>query len=303
MSRPVIAHHLFDFAPVLSGWNKISVSAGPSYDIVILALKQEPSYRNPDGTSPKSLVNKPNNFRVHHLIETDWVVCDLQETRQNLRHAQPLPRNEWIVVRARSAGNTDGNGHIYSSQGDLLRTLALGDGIEDIQAAADGQLWVSYFDEGIFGDTTFGHTGVACFGTDDRLLFDFNRLTRGMIADCYAFNVVSNDEVWLCPYTDFPIVKLKDGKISSTWDNNPVHGSHAFAVWKDRVLFSGGYREREKLFVVSLYRLDGQELLKEECHAVDENGVEIKFKSAFGRGSRLYLETDHSLYFVELQET
>ena len=80
MSRPVLAHHLFDIAPVLSGWNKISVSAGPSGDIVILALKQEPSYRSPDGTSPQPFVNKPNNFRVHYLTGNSWVICDLQET-------------------------------------------------------------------------------------------------------------------------------------------------------------------------------------------------------------------------------
>ncbi len=303
MSRPVIVHHLFDFAPVLSGWNKISVSAGPSGDLVILALKQEPSYRNRDGTSPRSFVNKPNNFRVQHLTEHGWVVCDLQETRQNMHYAQPLPSNKWVVVRGRSGGNTDGNGHFYSAQGELIRTIALGDGIQDVQTTADGQLWVSYFDQGIFGDTTFGHTGLACFGTDDRLLFDFNRLTEGMVADCYSFNAVSNDEVWLCPYTDFPIVKIKDRQISNKWDTNPVCGSHAFAVCKDRILFSGSYSERGKLFVVSLYRLNGKELMTEECHAVDESGSDIKFRSAFGRGSRLYLETDQSLYFVELQET
>ena len=124
-----------------------------------------------------------------------------------------------------------------------------------------------------------------------------------MIADCYAFNTVNIGEVWLCPYTDFPFVKLKSKQIDGKWDNNPVHGSDAFAVWKDRVLFSGGYSDKGKLFIVNLYRLDGKELLTEECHAVDENGSKIKFKSAFGRGSRLYLETDQSLYFVELQET
>lgn len=303
MSRPVIAHHLFDFAPVLSGWNKRSVSAGPSGDIVMLALKQELSYRNRDGSASIPFVYEPYNFRVHHLIETDWVIYDLQETYQNLRYAQPLPGKEWVLVRVRSAGNTDENGYIYSAQGTLLRSLALGDGIQDIQTTAAGQLWVGYFDEGIFGDTTLGRAGLACFGSDEALAFNFNRMAQGSIADCYALNVVSNNEAWLCPYTNFQIVKVEDYQIIHSWDNNPIRGSHAFAVWKDRVLLAGGYSDKGNLFIVSLYRLDGQELLKEECHAVDENGSKIKFKSAFGRGSRLYLETDQSLYFVELQET
>lgn len=303
MSRSIIAHHLFDFAPVLADWNKINVSVGPSGDLVMLALKQEPSYRNPDGTSPQSFVNKPNNFRVHHLAGNNWVICDLQETLQNMHFAQPLPQNEWMVVRSHAAGNADGNGHIYSAQGDLLRAVALGDGIQDVQTTADGQIWVSYFDEGVFGSTAFGQSGLACFEPSGTLAFDFNRLTQGMIADCYAFNAVSNDEVWVCPYTDFPIVKVKNNQISSVWNNNPIHGADAFAVWKGRVLFRGGYSEKGNLFIVDLYRLDGQELLKEECHADDENGDEIKFKSAFGRGSRLYLGTDQSLYSLELQET
>ena len=303
MSRPVIAHHLFDLAPVLSGWNKRSVSAGPSGDLVILTSKQELDYRKYDPAAIRLLINQQRNFRVHHLTRRGWNVLDLQETHQRLHYVQPLPQDRWIAVRVRSGGNTDENGHIYSAQGTLLRSLALGDGIQDIQTTVDGQLWVSYFDEGIFGDTTLGRAGLACFGSDEALAFSFNRMKQGSIASCYALNVVSNNEAWLCPYTNFQIVKVKDYQINYSWDNNPIRGSRAFAVWKDRILLAGGYSDKGKLFVVNLYRTDGQELLKEECHAVDEKGDEIKFKSAFGRGSRLYLETDQSLYFVELQET
>lgn len=306
MSRPIVARHLFDFDPILSGWNKISVSAGPSHDVIVLALKQPPEYRDKSGLSAKLFVDKPNNFRIHHLTAWGWNVIDLQETWQNLHYAQPLTQNQWIAVRARSAGNTDGNGHLYSAQGNLLKTIVLGDGIRDVQTTIKGQIWVGYFDEGIFGGTTFGQAGLACFDSGGALAFDFNSstyLTSGMISDCYAFNTVSDSEIWLCPYTDFPIVQIKNKHISKQWDNNPVHGSDAFAVWKDRVLFAGGYSERGKLFIVSLYRADGQELLREECSAGDENGDEVKFVSAFGRGSRLYLETDRSLYFLELQET
>ncbi len=302
MSRPVTASHVFDFAEVLAGWHKISVTAGPSGDLVMLALQQKPDYRKNGGTTSKSFVNKPNQFRIHHLHDGKWSSSDLQETLQNMSYAQPLSQSRWILVRARSGGNTDGNGHIYAAQGNLLETVALGDGIQDVQTTIKGHLWVSYFDEGVFGDTSLGNSGLACLNEDGTLAFDFNKLTQGMIADCYALNVVSDSETWLCPYTDFPIVRLRDRQIDHSWDNNPIHGSGAFAVWKDRVLFSGGYSEKNKLFIVNLYRLDSGELLKEECHAVDESGSEIKFTGVFGRGSRLYLATEQSLYFLELQE-
>lgn len=303
MSRAIIAHHLFDFAPVLSGWNKISVSAGPNGDLVILASRQDLDYRKYEHAAAQLLRGQPKNFRVYHLMERGWDVLDLQETRHKLHYIQPLFQDQWVGVRVRSAGNADDNGHIYSARGDLVRAVAFGDGIQDIQTTADGQIWVSYFDEGIFGDTTFGRTGLACFDQNDLITFGFNGMKQGSIASCYALNVVSNDEAWLCPYTNFQLVKVRNNQVDHFWDNNPIRGSRAFAISEERVLFSGGYSDKGKLFIVSLYRLDGQELLKEECHAVDENGEEVKFTNAFGRGSRLYLETDQSLYVLELQET
>lgn len=306
MSRSIIAHKVFDFADILLGWHKISVSAGPSGDLVVLSLKQEPEYRSRDGLTSKSFVKKPNNFRVHHLTEWSQSQVDLQETLQNLHHVQPLPQGQWLAVRARSGGNADGNGHIYSASGELIKTLPLGDGVADIQATSQGEIWVGYFDEGIFGSSTFGSAGLACFDQQGALVFDFNSttvLTGDGIADCYAFSAVNSDEVWLCPYTDFPIIKIKDKQVSRTWDNNPVRGSDAFAVWKDRVLFCGGYSEKDKLFIVSLYRVKNDELHKEECHAVDESDNKINFVGAFGRGSRLYLETDESIHSIELRET
>ncbi len=305
MSRPIAAHKVFDFADVLAGWHKISVSAGPSGDLVVLSLRQEPEYRSRDGLTSKSFVRKPNDFRIHHLTEWSHSQVDLTPTLQNLHYAQPLPQGQWLAVRARSEGNTDGNGHIYSASGELTETLALGDGIADVQVTAQGEIWVGYFDEGIFGSSIFGSAGLACFDPHGALVFDFNSttvLTGDSIADCYAFNAANSNETWLCPYTDFPIIKIKDKRISRTWSDNPIRGSDAFAVWKDRALFRGGYSEKDKLFIVSLYRQENNEMHKEECHAVDENGGRINFVGAFGRGSQLYLETEESIYSIELQE-
>ena len=279
---------------------------GPSGEVIILALKERPGYGpTPDGdwSYVKSFVDLPKNFRIYHQVEDHWDFIDIAETRRKFYFVQPLIQREWLLVDARSSGDTDDNGHIYSGQGGLLSATPLGDGIGGVQTTLSGQVWVSYFDEGVFGDTASGRAGLANFDAKGVQHFDFNASHEWMIADCYAFNVVSDDEVWLCPYTDFPLVRLKNRQISRRWDNNPIHGANAFAVWKDRALFIGGYGERDKLFVVHLYQSDGKELAKEEHQAVSEDGEAIKFIRAFGRGSCLYLMTENSLYSLDLQLT
>jgi len=37
-----------------------------------------------------------------------------------------------------------------------LRSFHAGDGIQDVEAAGDGTIWVGYFDEGVFGGTSLG---------------------------------------------------------------------------------------------------------------------------------------------------
>ena len=71
-------------------------------------------------------------------------------------HLQPLPGDEILLVGARCKRLADGtaehNAHIYGSDGLLRRTATFGDGIANVQATTSGDIWVSYFDEGIFGN-------------------------------------------------------------------------------------------------------------------------------------------------------
>ena len=308
MSCPLIARHIVDFGSVTSEWNRINVSVGPLGEVVILALRQQPDYRHIDksgASSSKSFVEQPNNFRIFHQVKDRWASIDVAETHLNMHFAQPLSQNEWLLVRARSRGNSDANGHTYSAGGSLLSTMPLGDGIQDVQTTPSGRIWVSYFDEGVFGGTSFGNAGLANYDAKGGQQFDFNAANAAhemLIADCYALNVVSDEEVWLCPYTDFPLVRLRNKQISHRWDNNPVHGADAFAVWKDRALFTGGYHQKDKLFIVHLYRSEGKELAKEEYQAISNDGKVIMFTQVIGRGSCLYLVTSDSLYSLDLQE-
>ncbi len=99
-------------------------------------------------------------------------------------------------------------------------------------------------------------------------------------------------------YTDFPLVKLADGKIAGIWPGVGVKGSHAFALSGREVLFAGGYENRNRLFLVNLDTSKAQQRIP-----VDAEGDEIDDFTAFGRGSRLWLQSDSAVFCVDLTKS
>ncbi|MHC2334071.1 hypothetical protein [Bradyrhizobium sp. USDA 4454] len=160
-----------------------------------------------------------------------------------------LPDGRWLVASARAAPK-ENNAHLYAADGAPAGTFAMGDGILHIQCAADGTIWVGYFDEGVFsgpmeedGSWPISSSGIAHLGPDGSVLWKFNDQERAdiFISDCYALTV-DGPTLWCCPYTDFPIVRVdRDGV--KYW-RNKVAGANALAVEGDHVLLAGGYGDR-----------------------------------------------------------
>ena len=110
----------------------------------------------------------------------------------------------WLVGESRG-----GQTKLYDPQGRVRAELDLGDASEDLQTTPEGHIWVSYFDEGVFGNG-IGAQGVVCFDGAGVPLFRYAEFAEQhglpMISDCYAMNVGPGGEVWLNYYTDFPLV-------------------------------------------------------------------------------------------------
>ena len=97
-----------------------------------------------------------------------------------------------------------------------------------MQVSEDRRIWISYFDEGVFGNTRLGQSGLVCLDDRGGCDFDFATLVSDevpSIDDCYAMNVCSNREVRLCYYTDFPLVWLLDGKPEGVWSVGGPRGN------------------------------------------------------------------------------
>lgn len=301
-TMPVVVQHVLSIPKIIGNRHLVTVTAGPTGEPILLSLEQPLDYRTATaGASFTKLhADRPNAYTIHHRIAPDVVVTTaLAATGENFHYVQPIGANEWLLVRGRASDAHDLNAHLYTSEGQQLASFHAGDGIQDVQVADDGSIWVSYFDEGVFGDTELGNAGLVCFSAAGEALFRYSeeasRHGLDTIADCYALNVSPGGEVWLYYYTDFPLVQLKDRRFSRQWADLPISGAHAFAVHGPCALFTGGYGEEGYLYLVLLNSGHVQAL-----RAFDEFGNPLQYLRAFGRGRRLFLQTESQLYVAEI---
>ena len=278
----------------------VATTVGADLNPVVLSLGKSPDYRVEKGGASfaKNKADASNDYRIHHSVDDQWFTVDIEPTHWNIHAVQPLGTEQWLLVCGRASSPSDRNAHVADCYGRIIHSFHAGDGIEDVQVTADGKIWCSYFDEGVFSDVEMGQSGLVCLDSQGNKLFDYGQIAADSshIADCYALNVSGNHETWLYYYTDFPLVRISDFKLANHWPRMPVSGSFAFAVAKDQVLFFGSYKERYTLFHVTLPTLRVQKLA-----AVTEDGKALNATSAFGRGRHLYLMTDSSLFSVGWQ--
>ncbi|MEW9533132.1 hypothetical protein [Microbispora sp. NPDC049125] len=226
-------------------------------------------------------------------------------------HVQPLPDGGVLLVGARcrwSDGTAESNAAIYTADGELVREGVLGDGIEDVQTTSSGDIWVSYFDEGVYGNYGWGGPGPEPIGSPGLIRFtpDLGVAWRypydgefGAISDCYALNV-AGEGVWAYYYTDFPIVRIRSAVVAG-WSTE-VHGAHALVVADGRVVLVGGYGEdRHRLVAGSI---QGEALSTDRpARLVMPNGRPVpRTATVLGRGSELHVVVGQSWLKLGFEE-
>ena len=268
---------------------------GAKRDVLMLSTAKRHKYKG------FRLKGEPQ-FRIHHWHNGFIQRTDLPTLSQIFYFVGAVGDN-YLCIVARCAPE-EHNAFLFDAQGQLLRSWHVGDGIEDVQISPNGKIWVSYFDEGVFGDTPMGEQGLVCFNLLGELLFEFIKDCPAMpkmcdgMADCYALNVASNRDTWLCYYTNFSLVHLRELTFKEAFPPPPeMIGSHAFAVCDWRRLFVGGYHFKQQLF----WR-DEASKRQLEIEAVDENGDAITWKRAQGRGADLFLCDDAKVHILSLSE-
>ncbi len=290
-----------DFSEIIGDRHLVTASVGSDLSPVVLSLPQEPDYRTvtPSGASfAKKRASQPNQFAIHYLVGDDWLRSDLQETTENFHCLQPLGQEHWLLVRGRADGEADRNATVFDMDGRPKWSFHAGDGIQDVQTSEKSEVWISYFDEGVFGDSSLGQAGLVCLDQHGNVILRYNDgVGSPYISDCYALNVCSGKEVWLYYYTDFPLIQLLDYRLAGTWQDLPVAGSHSFAVGHDRILFCGGYNKRDRLFLVAL-----PSMAVTEIELLDRLGQPLREFRGIGRRSVLHISTAETLYRLDVDE-
>ncbi len=184
-------------------------------------------------------------------------------TRFTLKRLFRFPIIRWLcstsflVVNRRC--HQSPNAFIFNLQGDEILSFFAGDGIEDI-LILDDKIIISYFDEGVFGDTGPNNEGLAIFDLHGHFLYGFNTSAKGgeSIADCYALCKYDKLHILFYSYTDFPLIKLNiktfDYTVFKTSSKPGFVGSNTMVCKQGDVIFHGGYHDKTSFFRWNLYQ-------------------------------------------------
>ena len=284
---------LFTLAGVPSDWKLVRLTL--DWDGRPLLLFAEGKPPEPD---PRIHMEVWASWRLmspkrHHLVH--WGDGKLQflafEQSQgpSTFHIQPF-EDGWLL------GERRGKATLYDAHGVVRSTLDLGDASDDLQTTPDGRIWVSYFDEGVFGGG-IGQQGLVCFDAAGSAVFkyaDFAELNAlPMIRDCYAMNVDQMGDVWINYYTDFPMVRLRGFEIEQVWQDFRALGN-TFAVRDNEVI----YTYDKQMAVCSLTSSPPEPALisaHDEFGAVLEMSVN-RYADVAGRGTSFVINTGEAVY-------
>jgi hypothetical protein len=179
-----------------------------------------------------------------------------------------------------------------------------------VLATSTGQVWVGYFDEGIYGNYGWGRAdseepvgayGIVRFSPDLEPAWHYPTYTEvgpwDAISDCYALNV-DDPSTWACYYSDFPVVRIRDGAV--TGRHNDIKGASALAVAGSRVALFGGYGPgHDRLAVTELHadhaRPGGEYRIVLSAEEPLAPGTQV-----IGRGSRLHFLTGSDWYQLDV---
>ncbi len=294
-----------DLYEYLEDYQIVSVSIGPDYGYYILSVNNIPP--RIDGMFPQTQTTTLQNYKVIILQWDSVYTVNIENQEWNYHFVQPIGNKGLLLACARSEyyskDKYDLNGKIFNFDGVLIKEFLLGDGIQDLKVTNRNDIWTSYFDEGVFGnygwDNPIGTCGLRAWNQDGEPVYTYNNYGSNFICDCYALNVVNENEVWFYYYTDFLLGRINKEKIS--YYDPKLSGADGFLIYDKYVLFRGGYDKRDEYHLLEFIKIDK---LKDSkiITFIDETGEVIMANDIDCRGSRLLLRVGTKLYTMDLKD-
>ncbi|MDM5279080.1 hypothetical protein ACN9MH_07980 [Paenibacillus silvae] len=296
-----------DISGYTEGFDIVSVQLGHDGLAYILLINQVPERKR--GMFVQTKLNEPYTYKVLIVSEQHVEEIVIWGQHYHYHYVQPL-QNHLLLVGARCTyygkDQFDLNAKVCDMEGTTIREFLLGDGIESVQVTKHGTIWTSYFDEGVFGNNGWeqpvGESGLLAWDAYGNVLY---KNTAADIADCYALNVINEQEVWFYYYTDFEL-----GCISGVGGTVPpqvtflkpnISGSSGFCTDGYHFLFDAGYG-KHGTFVFKKIQQTGSLTKGAKIVLLNEENRSFQQARQDFRQDRLLLSEGNSLYQVTMEE-
>ncbi len=287
----------------LSDLEFVSIQIGNDDRIHILFANEIPKRIN--GMYVPTKCN--TNYRTCSF-SVDWYTGNVYEVhsihfnniQQNIHYFQPLGEH-FLLLGARTNlykdRTFDHNAIVADKDGNIIREMCFGDGIQQCLVDSKQHIFTSYFDEGVFGNRGWnqpiGASGLIKWSPDGDKLWEN---TKYDICDCYAMNVDGNDNLWFYYYTEFELVKT-DFKKDIVFQPN-VSGASVFMInqRQNEILFDCGYKKHGEFIKMSL----GYDKLgaQQPCQFEFEDDIFSFTNFDFRDSKAVFLNRKSELYFT-----
>lgn len=291
----------------------VAIGAGPDRSVTVAyALEPARFWKTRPNGARSFMTQAPGgqSYLIRTLVGGRTLETTIASEPYNITRVQRLGDDILLVCprcRRGSATDIDHNGRLYSREGELLGTLVLGDGINDV-AVSRSTIWTSYFDEGVFGNYGWGEggdsrpvgaSGLVAWTRGGALLHELE-LAAGLepICDCYAMSVDDSGDVWATYYPQFPILRVREGKVVAWWQTS-VGGAYAIAVDPPWVVLLGAYRDRARLSVLEL-ESRGVARTVRTIALVGADGQPATIGRSAARADAIFFESNGAVWVVDV---
>ncbi|PMR60810.1 hypothetical protein C1A38_11990 [Verrucosispora sp. ts21] len=272
----------------------VTASVGPSGEVI--SLWADPASRKAllaGAGLAESCARQPVSARVVVQGASTTTVTTIAALDLPFCKLQPLPDGRIVAVAGRG-----GKAVVFDADGTPVLQGDVGDGIEHALTTPTGQLWIGYFDEGVYGGGSPHGIVRLTAGLEPNWGYPFG-VEFGPIDDCYSLNV-EGETAWACYYSSFPIVRISDGTVTG-W-HNKIRGAKALVAHGDTCALFGGYSGERSRVVIGRLADTQHEPVSEGLLVLPGDRPLPDRVQMVGRGPELHVFANTEWYRISLDD-
>lgn len=185
---------------------------------------------------------------------------------------------------------------VYQIDGRKIKEFLVGDAVQVCEIDEKANLWIGYFDEGIFSEDPLSQQGLVSFSHNGHPLYSFNEISEvnhvPHIDECYAV-CSTGESIWVCYYSESTILaELDSNKEVSRLFTIDIGAVSQLAV---------GERFALLLSTDQTYQLDLETGEMRNVHLSLPMSEKVPLDHAFARNNKLYCLYGNFLYSLTIQ--